>query len=169
MFNHVVTHIPIHSVRNSVLIHLMRIDLGAAASIHLGLRLYCRGQLSIGSNSVVDRDCTLDGRGGLQIGQNVNISPEVMVLTASHDPDDSEAFAGYDLPVIIEDYVWIATRAVILPGVTIGYGSIVAAGSIVTTDVPCNVIVAGNPARQIRERRTDGLLSYQLNYRRLFH
>ena len=120
----------------------------------------------IGEFCVIDRDCELDGRGNITIGNNVNISPEVIILTAYHDPDD-ENFAGIEKPVVVEDYAWIATRALILPGVTIGRRAIVAAGSVVTKDVPPDTIVGGNPARPIRQR--NGIQTYQLNYVRLFH
>jgi acetyltransferase-like isoleucine patch superfamily enzyme len=90
----------------------------------------------------------------------------VMVLTAYHDPD-SDDFAGIEKPVVIEDYVWVATRAMILPGVRIGRGAVVGAGSVVTKDVAAGTIVAGNPAKVIRERK--GHQVYQLAYRRLFH
>ena len=68
---------------------------------------------------------------------------------------------------MIEDYDWIATRAIVLPGIKIGRGAIVAAGSVVTKDVPPAAIVGGNPARFIRERK--GIQRYTLNYARLFH
>lgn len=65
-----------------------------------------------------------------------------MILTAYHDPN-SEDFAGVEKPVTIEDYAWIATRALVLPGVKIGRGAIVSAGSVLTKDVPPGVIVGG--------------------------
>src|ERR1700738_4003450 len=129
----------------------MAIKIGPNSSIHMGLLLYARGRIHIANHTVIDRDCTLDGRGGITIGSNVNLAPEVMVLTASHDPD-SPFFAGYESPVVIEDYVWVATRAVILPGVTLGRACVVGAGAVVAKSVPANAIVAGNPARIIRYR-----------------
>jgi acetyltransferase-like isoleucine patch superfamily enzyme len=167
VFNHAISRVPSHSARNAFLTQVMNVDLGIGAAIHMGLRLHCRGQLSIGAHSVIDRDCTLDSRGHIEIGQNVNLAPEVVVLTASHDPDDAESFGAYVLPVSIEDYAWVATRAVILPGVRIGAGAVVAAGSVVTADVSPGEIVGGNPARTIRARK--GLPRYELNYRRLLH
>jgi acetyltransferase-like isoleucine patch superfamily enzyme len=164
--NHIVTHIPSHVIRRSFLHQFMRLDMGEGCATLLGLKLYTRGQVSIGSHSVIDRDCTLDGRGGITIGQNVNLAPEVMVLTASHDPD-SDDFGGIVKAVVIEDYVWVATRAMILPGVRIGRGAVVGAGSVVTKDVAAGTIVAGNPAKVIRERK--GNQVYQLDYRRLLH
>lgn len=145
----------------------MKIKMGQGSSIHMGLRLYTYGNISLGSSCVIDRDCTLDSRGGLTIGNNVNISPEVMVLTAYHDPDAEDEFKGVEKSVMIEDYAWIATRAMILPGVTVGRGAIVAAGAVVTKDVAPQTIVGGNPARVIRIRK--GEQTYTLNYRRLLH
>lgn len=140
--------------------------MGQGSATLLGLLLYTRGNLMIGEYSVIDRDCVLDARGGITIGNNVNLAPEVMILTASHDPDD-ENFGGITKAVTIEDYAWIATRSLILPGVTIGRGAIVGAGSVVTKDVEPETIVAGNPAKPIRKR--GGTQSYRLDYMRLFH
>jgi acetyltransferase-like isoleucine patch superfamily enzyme len=164
--NHIITNIPSHRTRQICLRWLMGVDLGEGCATLMGLRLYTKGQITIGAHSVIDRDCTLDGRGGITIGTNVNLAPEVMVLTAYHDPD-SDDFAGIEKAVVIEDYVWIATRAVILPGVKIGHGAVVGAGSVVTKDVPPRTIVAGNPAKVIRQRQ--GNQTYQLDYKRRFH
>ena len=165
--NGFVTHIPSHKIRRWFLVTFMKVSIQPTASVHMGIYFHTRGQLSIGDYSVIDRKCTLDARGSLTIGNNVNISPEVMILTAYHDPDAIEEFTGIQKPVVVEDYAWIATRAMILPGVTIGRGAIVAAGSVVTKDVKPQTIVGGNPARFIRERK--GSQNYQLEYRRLFH
>jgi acetyltransferase-like isoleucine patch superfamily enzyme len=162
-----ITQIPSHRLRSFFIKHLMKISMAEGCSTLLGLRLYARGGISIGARSVIDRDCVLDGRGGIMIGANVNLAPEVMVLTAYHDPD-SDDFVGIEKGVVIEDHVWIATRAMILPGVTIGRGAVVGAGSVVTKDVQAGTIVAGNPARFIRDRK--GSQSYEVvPYARLFH
>lgn len=145
----------------------MNVKIGQGSSVHMGLRLYTYGNINIGDACVIDRDCTLDARGSLTIGNNVNISPEVMILTAYHDPDAEEEFTGVEKAVVVEDYAWIATRAMVLPGVTIGRGAIVAAGSVVTKDVLPQTIVGGNPARLIRQRK--GEQTYRLDYRRIFH
>jgi acetyltransferase-like isoleucine patch superfamily enzyme len=165
--NSVIASIPSHQLRRLFLKTSMRVVIPPTSSVHMRLRLYTRGQLEIGQHTVIDRDCTLDARGKLKIGNNVNLAPEVMVLTAYHDPDAEDTFPAIHKSVIIEDHVWIATRAMILPGVTIGRGAIVAAGAIVTKDVPPQTIVGGNPARVIRQRK--GPQTYQLAYRRLFH
>ena len=103
--------------------------------------------------------------GGIQIGNAVSISSEVLILTADHDPGSTD-FAGRNRKVIIEDYVWIGTRAMILPGVTIGRGAIVAAGAVVSKNVEPFTVVAGVPAQCIKKRRQD--INYRLNYHRLF-
>lgn len=166
LHNSFIAHVPSHWFRRVLLRKLMNVQIGNFSSIHRGLKLYTYGHISIGDHCVIDRDCALDGRGDIVIGNNVNISPEVMILTAYHDPD-AENFQGIEKPVVIEDYAWIATRALILPGVRIGRSAVVAAGAVVTKDVPPNAIVGGNPARFIRERK--GTQTYQLNYARLFH
>jgi acetyltransferase-like isoleucine patch superfamily enzyme len=165
--NSVIANIPSHQLRRLFLKTPMRVVIHPTASVHMGLRLYTRGQLEIGEDSAIDRNCTLDARGKITIGKHVNLAPEVMVLTAYHDPDAEEEFTAIHKSVVIEDYVWIATRALVLPGVTIGRGAIVAAGAVVTKDVPPQTIVGGNPARVIRQRK--GEQTYQLNYRRMFH
>lgn len=166
IYNYVVAWVPSHRFRCLFLRHAMQVSLGEQCAILLGLRLYTKGRITIGAHSVIDRNCVLDGRGGISIGENVNLAPEVMVLTAYHDPD-SDDFLGIEKRVVIEDYVWIATRATILPGVRIGSRAVVGAGSVVTKDVAPGAVVAGNPARVIRERK--GNQVYQLDYQRLFH
>jgi acetyltransferase-like isoleucine patch superfamily enzyme len=102
--------------------------------------------LVIGDRSRINRDCCLDARGGLWIGSDVSISPGVTILTAEHPPDDSQ-FRVETKPVRIEDHVFIGMRAIVLPGVTLGAGAVVAAGAVVTRDVPALTIVGGVPAR----------------------
>ena len=82
------------------------------------------------------------------------IGPKVNLITINHDPDPDNRSATYGRPIVIEDKVWIGINSTILPGVTIGYGAIVGAGSVVTKDVPAMTIVAGNPARIIKAIET---------------
>ena len=110
-----------------------------------------RDGVSIGANSRINRDCSIDVRGGVRIGDNVSISPEVVISTAAHSAFDPE-FRVELRPVVIEDQVWIGMRAMILGGVTLGRGSVVAAGAVVTKDVPPLTIVAGIPARPVGTR-----------------
>ena len=137
--------------------------IGRATSVHRGCRMYLPGRIQIGNHSVVNREVLLDGRMGLTIGDNVSISEGVAIFTLEHDPD-SPTFANRGNPVTIGDRVFIGARAMVLPGITIEEGAVVAAGAVVTRDVPPFAIVAGVPARPIKKRRED--LAYTLNHRK---
>lgn len=133
------------------------------STILMGTDVHAPRQISVGANSVIGRRCLLDGRGGLEIGRNVNVSSYTLLITASHDVRSAN-FAGYTMPIKIEDRVWIATGATILPGVTLGSGSVVAAGAVVTSNVEPRAVVGGVPARKIGERPNN--LDYELSYNR---
>ena len=116
-------------------------------------------RISIGAGTIVGFWATLDGREGIEIGANVNLSSEVAIWTLQHDPQ-SPTFASYGGRVVIEDDAWLSFRVTVLPGVRIGRGAVVAAGAVVTQDVAPHTIVGGIPARPIGERTTD--LRYRL-------
>lgn len=170
--NHVMTHIPFFKVRHFWYKRILGMEIGHNTSLFMGIYCYfyrpfyrTREKLRIGDNSIINRDCTLDTRGGIEIGCNVSISPEVMLITSEHLKDDPD-FGIRDRPIIIEDYSWIGSRATILPGVTVGRGAVVAAGAVVTRDVPPFIVVGGIPARPISKRNRE--LNYQLNFRPWF-
>jgi acetyltransferase-like isoleucine patch superfamily enzyme len=121
--------------------------------------------ISIGHHSVINRRCYLDGRIGIEIGNNVGISPEVYIISLTHDPDDKQ-FHTAGAKVVIEDRVWIGARAMLMPGVKLSEGCVVGAGSVVTKSFAPYSIVAGVPAKFIRERKRND--SYELNYFPLF-
>lgn len=112
--------------------------------------------ISLGTNSNLGIRCRV--RGPLEIGDNVMMGPDVEILTHAHKIDSTEIemiFQG-DLPlrkVRIGDDVWIGMRSIIMPGVTIGKGCVIGAASVVTKDVPPYSIVAGVPARVIKQRK----------------
>jgi acetyltransferase-like isoleucine patch superfamily enzyme len=156
--NHVVSGLPSFAARRWWYRRVLGVRIGRGAGIHLGCHLwfYGPGQVrrdgfTLGRHSRVNRDCRLDVRGSLAIGENVSISPEVTVLTASHGVNDP-LFGVEVRPVVIEDHVWIGTRAMIMPGVTLGRGSVVAAGAVVTRSVPPLTVVAGVPAKPVAAR-----------------
>ena len=159
-YNVVVTHIPFYSVRRVYLRAAFGIPVGSGTSVHMGCFITGR-QTSIGNNTAINRRCYLDGRGGLRIGNNVSISPEVYLVSLTHDFQDPE-FRSVPKEVVIEDYVWIGARAMILPGVTLSRGCVVGAGAVVTKDVAPYTIVAGVPAKKIGERTRD--LQYETKY-----
>jgi acetyltransferase-like isoleucine patch superfamily enzyme len=112
--------------------------------------------LRIGSNSNVGPACYLGASGGITIGDNVLMAPAVVILSEEHNFDHLDltikAQGVRHAPTEIEDDVWLGARATVLGGTRIGRGAIVAAGAVVTRDVPPRAIVAGVPARVVRER-----------------
>ena len=113
-------------------------------------------KLSVGSESVIGRDVDLMLHERIQIGNRVVISPRAVLLTASHRPRDPK-WSMYSRPIVIDDYAWIATGAMVMPGVHIGRGAVVGAGAVVREDVPAGAIVLGNPAKVVSTERADAL------------
>ncbi len=141
--NHIINHIPSYAVRRGWYRHVMGVDMGTGSAVQLGCHLWSYGPRSnrrlktrIGERTIVNRGCWLDVRSGLRIGDDVSISPEVVLLTTQHDVNDS----GFALQ----------GRAVV-----IGRGAVVAAGAVVTADVSPLDIVAGVPARPVGRRALD--------------
>jgi acetyltransferase-like isoleucine patch superfamily enzyme len=104
----------------------------------------------IGRNVFVNQNCTFYDLGGLDIADDVMIGPNVSLITSGHPVEPSRRRDTIAKPIAIERNVWIATGATIIGGVTVGENSVVAAGAVVTKDVPPNTLVGGNPARVIR-------------------
>ena len=107
--------------------------------------------IRLGRNVFINQNCTFYDLGGLDIADDVMIGPNVSLITSGHplEPSQRRAFVVAK-PIVIEKNVWIAAGATIIGGVTVGENSVVAAGSVVTRDVPPNTLVGGNPARVIR-------------------
>jgi maltose O-acetyltransferase len=133
----------------------------------MGAFFYCADHIRIGSNSVVNGQCLIDPRGGLKIGNNVSISMRCVILTADHDIQTPH-LDGRIREVSIEDNVFVGTGATILPGVTLGYASVVAAGAVVTKDVAPYTVVAGIPAKGIATR-AEPASDYNARYDRILH
>jgi acetyltransferase-like isoleucine patch superfamily enzyme len=107
--------------------------------------------IRVGRNVFINQNCTLYDLGGIDIADDVMIGPNVSIITSGHPLDPAQRRACVIAkPVVIERNVWIAAGATIIGGVTIGENAVVAAGSVVTRDVPPNTLVGGNPARVIR-------------------
>lgn len=155
-----VGYVPVHQFRKFVY-RLSGITIGYQSSIHWRTRFYRPWLLKIGKNSIIGNDAMLDARNGITIGDNVSLSMGVWIWTMEHNPQDPY-YGAIGGPVMINDYAWISCRVVILPGVTIGTGAVVAAGAVVTKDVPPYAIVGGVPAKVIGKRTED--LRYKLNF-----
>lgn len=154
--------LPSYGFRNFLFRKLLKNKIGSRSSLHRGLEVYCISGITIGEECTINKYVDLDGRGGITIGNRVSISAYSRVLSASHDPN-SKNFDYLIKPVIVGNFVWIGTGALVLPGITLGDGCVVAAGSVVTRSVAAFEIVAGNPARKIGERMRD--LSYSPYWR----
>lgn len=108
-------------------------------------------EICIGHNVFINQNCTFYDFGGLSIADDVLIGPNVNIITSSHPLDPSQRrTTTIGKPIVIERNVWVAAGVTIIGGVTVGENSVVAAGSVVTKNVPPNTFVGGNPARVIR-------------------
>jgi len=113
--------------------------------------------IRVGRNVFINQGCTLSDIGGITIGDEVLIGPRVSLISSGHPVDP--AFRRRQIvaaPIAIEGGVWICAGATVLHGVTVGEDSVVAAGAVVTRDVPAGVVVGGVPARVLRSVRPDG-------------
>ena len=153
LLNDVLPHIPSWSLRRFVMQRL-KMRIGKNSFIMKHVYIMTPQQLTIGDYSHINRGCTLDARGTIKIGNNVSVSHNVSIMSGSHDCN-SVNFRGRFLPIRIDDYVWIGTGAIILQGVNIGKGAVVCAGAVVTKDVDPYDVVAGIPAKTIKQRNKE--------------
>ncbi|TCP21489.1 acetyltransferase-like isoleucine patch superfamily enzyme [Scopulibacillus darangshiensis] len=107
--------------------------------------------ITIGKNVFFNTGCSFQDRGGISIGDGSMIGMNVTIATLNHGLPLETRNTTYPSPVIIGENVWIGSNATILPGVTIGDNSVVAAGAVVTKDVPENIVVAGVPAKAVKK------------------
>ncbi|MDQ8189650.1 sugar O-acetyltransferase [Roseibacillus persicicus] len=114
--------------------------------------------IELGSNVFFNFNCVVLDCAKVTIGDNTLFAPAVQIYTATHPTDADERRSGLEFakPITIGSDVWVGGGAIICPGVSIGDRSIIGAGSVVTRDVPSDVVVAGNPARAIRELQPKG-------------
>jgi acetyltransferase-like isoleucine patch superfamily enzyme len=159
--------LPGNAFRIWLLIRVARVDVGTGCAIQRDVKLTGRGGVTIGTRCNINSGVVLDGRGGLTIGSLVNISGGALLLTADHDPR-SATFAGRSRSVDLGNRAWIASRAIVLPGTTVGDGAIVAAGAVVHGHVEPWTIVAGNPATVIGTRPPDAQQD-MLSFARFLH
>lgn len=146
-----VSHVPFHAFRK-LMYSLAGIKMGKGSVIHMWANFFDPSGITIGKDTIIGDHAFLDGRAPLVIGDHVDIASSVMIYNSEHDLESIDFKARTD-GVEIGDYVFIGPRAIILPGVKIGKGSVVAAGAVVTKDIPEFTIVGGVPAKEIGERK----------------
>jgi putative colanic acid biosynthesis acetyltransferase WcaF len=167
VLNHVVNRIPLASPRMRAYAMLgVRFDEISTAQISLGVEMWMGQRLAIGARSSIGQRCYIDARGGVRVDSDVSISREAALLTATHIPDDPD-YAAELAPVHLERRCWIGMRSLVMPGVNVGEGAVVAAGALVTSDVERYTIVAGVPAKVLRTRREP--MAYRLDWRPSWH
>ncbi|MBN2260713.1 MAG: acetyltransferase [Clostridiales bacterium] len=130
-------------------------SVGKNVNIEKGVFFGNGSEIKIGDYSGIGLDAQLSGP--ISIGNHVMMGPQVMIYTSNHNYNSKDlpmVFQGNSdpKPVIVEDDVWIGARSILLPGVIVGKGSIIAAGSVVTKEVPAFSIAGGNPAKVIKMR-----------------
>lgn len=145
----------------------MKFNIDKGSFIFLKCTFDSSKNLKIGKDSVINSNCRIDTRGGVEIGENVSISSDVTILTADHDMNCPH-MTGRQKKVVIEDYVWIGTKAIIMPGITIKKGAVIGVGAVVTKNVNSFDVVAGVPAKVIKKRPEFPKFKYSASYKRLF-
>lgn len=165
LWNHLFSRVPLYWFRHLVVRTVYGLRMGRS-NLHRSVFLLSPWHIRIGDNVNVQMNCFLDGRGGITIGNNVDLTPGVRILTEQHDID-SPSYDTVKKAVVIHDHVVVGSWALILPGVTVGEGAVIAAGSVVTRNVDPYTMVAGNPAVRKRDRKR--VIDYRLDYQRPFH
>jgi acetyltransferase-like isoleucine patch superfamily enzyme len=160
LFNRYGTHLPSRRLRKWWL-RALGATLDRGCVIFAGTTVLGADRLRVGERANIGWRCVLDARGGLTIGNDAVIASDSQLIGGRHDFDDDDFIAYFD-PITVGDHAWLATRCLVIGGVTIGRGAVVAAGAVVTRDVADNVVVGGVPAREIRKRT--GGLDYRIDY-----
>lgn len=161
LFNTLLKVTPGFSTRRGLL-RTFGVRVTSTSHVHRGLRLSAKGRLTIGAHTVINRDCFLDNRIDIRIGDSVSVAHGCRIYTLGHDIH-ADDFALKGAPVIIEDHAVLFAHAILMPGVTICRGAVVYAGAVVARDVPAFAVVAGNPARVVGSR-SEAACRYELNF-----
>mgnify|MGYP001077155093 CR=1 FL=1 len=150
--NQFVNNIPSYLIRNLLYKYMYNIKFHKKTIIMPKVTFLGNGKnITIKRNTVINSYCLIDGRSSIYIGENVSISRGAKLLTMSHNYEERE-FSLNGGGIVIGNDSWIGLSAIILPNVKVGVGAVIAAGSVVTKDVDDYTVVAGNPAKYIKDR-----------------
>ncbi len=157
VYNIAINKVPFHWVRLTWL-RIGGAKIGEGSTIWRNTEVLGVNNLVIGKDSVIAWHCQIDARAGLRIGDHVAVASHVLIIAGSHDLTAPE-FWSVSAPIVIEDYVWIASRALVAHGAHLGRGCVITANTVVAKEVPPYKIIGGTGAKPMGERPHD------LNYR----
>ncbi len=161
-----VAYVPSHHLRRFVY-RCLGMKMGKRNVFHFGTEIREITKIEIGDSNIIGDNALLDGRQGLVLGNNVNISSNVSIYTLQHD-HRAPLFKAIGGKVVIEDRVWLGSNVIVLPGVTIGEGAVCCAGCVVTKNVEPYTVVAGIPAKKVNERPMNLLYKFDGKACRLY-
>lgn len=164
-FNYFITHVPSHNVRQWYL-RKFGARIGRDVGIMMGTHVFGVHRLEIGDGCSIGSNVLLDARGGLKIDTAAVLASDVFIVTAKHVADSPDFHVVIE-PVHIKHHAWVASRATVLQGVTIGVGAVVGACSMVNKNVDDMAIVAGTPAKALGERQST--LDYYPKFRPILY
>jgi maltose O-acetyltransferase len=153
VFGYLATHVLVPQRFRIRLLRAAGVTIEGHLEVFTGLRIAGEGRLTIGDGCFINHDCLMDAAADVTLGRGVALANRVSLLTSGHELGDPRARAGTRVlePIVVGDGAWLGANVTVLGGVTIGEGAVVAAGSLVRSDVPPHTLWAGVPARFVRE------------------
>lgn len=164
ILNSFVTHIPAWWIRR-ICYKIAGIKMGSNVRIGIGTKVMSPHRINLADGVVINEYCFLDGRGGLIISKNVSISHHCKIISASHNIND-EQFSYWSNPIVIEDYVFIGSGAIVLDNSHLGRGCVIGAGAVIKGNLDENGIYIGNPAIKKGIRKCEN--RYELKHKAFF-
>jgi acetyltransferase-like isoleucine patch superfamily enzyme len=162
-YNNIITHVPFNFLRILILKYLFRMKIGTGVCLAPKVKIINPWRITVGNNSVINSSVFLDGRGGLYIGDNVDIAWFSKIITLKHDYNDKN-YKASGASVIISDYCCLAVSATVLPGVKLAKGVVIGSSSVVTKSITNEfVICVGIPCVEIKKRNKE--VNYKLTSR----
>jgi acetyltransferase-like isoleucine patch superfamily enzyme len=161
-----VAYLPSHHLRRFIY-KCLGLKMGKRNVFHFGTEIRDIAKIKMGDSNIIGDNALLDGRQGLILGNNVNLSSNVSIYTLQHD-HRTPNFGSVGGKVVIGDRAWLSSNVIVLPGVTIGEGAVCCAGCVVAKDVEPYTVVAGIPAKKVNERPKDLLYEFDGRACRLY-
>lgn len=148
--------VPFQKYRIFILRHIYKMQIADNVVIYHGFHIRAPWNITIGKGTVVGDGVSLDGRNGIIIGENVNISTEVYIYTEQHDTNDPYFDSGDSGgPVRVDNRAWLSSRTTVLPNVTVGEGAVLASGAVAVKNMEGYSVYAGIPAKKVSNRNKD--------------